>query len=749
MAPCSARGAGIFSVELLIDHSENSAMALRSDKSVPASLAAVLQNPRNERTAPVLEDGTVRPQLAFASTAASPSSVISAPPELTASADDFSDPAAEEGGWLGNDAVAFLASMLAHMAVVLLLALLPLVGERDNDAIVLINPPPEYDIEQVQRIEEVVYSDLPSQEVGAESPLAAAMAEASAPEFAEVAEIPNPLDQRPQVLATINMNELFTRAVAPQDLGVTLKGQVGHAAEGASGAVDRITFEVLKALEDRPTLIVWLFDQSGSLTRQRREIRDRFDRIYEELGIIEQSGSAAFRHEGQEPPLLTSIIGFGQSVQLLTKEPTADLQEIKAIVDAIENDPSGIEKVFSAVHAAVTQHKNYRRSRAGAGPERNVLLVVVTDERGDDATGMEQTISLCQRFGMPVYVIGVPAPFNREHTLVKYVDPDPSYDQTPQFAQVDQGPESYRLEGVQIGYTGDFANEPVIDSGFGPFALTRLCYETGGIYFAVHPNRNTNRRVSRAELSPFASEIEYFIDPEVMTRYRPDYVSPKDYEAQVRRSPLRSALVAAGQMNQISTLDRPQTRFVKRDDAQLAADLTRAQRAAALTEPRLAALDELLRKGEAGRDEERSPRWLAGFDLARGRVLAHRVRAETYNAMLAKAKRGMPFEDPKNNTWILKPDGEISVGSKWERDADEARRLLQSVVDAHDRTPWGMLAKKELETPIGWRWTETFTDLAPRQNSPGANNNNNNNPPPRDDQARMIPRKPVREVPKL
>lgn len=717
-----------FAVELLIKLSENGAMATPSDNSDPSTAVATLQPPL-PRTAAIMPEAPVAPAL----------------PEGITADDAWADD--EEGGWFGTDAVAFLASMLTHIAVVLFLALLPLTAERDDEAIVLVNRPPEYDVEQVQRIEEVVYSDLASQEVGAGSASESAMAEASAPEFAEVAEIPNPLEQRPQELATINMNELFTRAAAPLDLGVTLKGKVGHAAEGASGAVDRITFEILQALEDRPTLIVWLFDQSGSLTRQRREIRDRFDRIYEELGIIQQSGSAAFQHDQEEAPLLTSIMGFGQSVQLLTKEPTADLQEIKDTVDAIENDPSGIEKVFSAVHAAVTRYKDYRRSRDGRGPQRNVLLVVVSDERGDDAGGLEQTVALCQRYGMPVYVIGVPAPFGREHTLVKYVDPDPSYDQTPRFAQVDQGPESYKVENVQIGYTGDFASEPVIDSGFGPFALTRLCYETGGIYFAVHPNRNSTRRVSRGELAPFASEIEYFVDPEVMTRYRPDYVAPQDYEAQVRKSPLRRALVSAGQMNQIGTLGRPQTRFVKRADAQLAADLSRAQRAAALIEPRLAALDELLRKGEQGRDEERSPRWLAGFDLARGRVLAHRVRAETYNAMLAKAKRGMAFEDPKNNTWILEPDGEISVGSKWERDADEARRLLQSIVDTHDRTPWAVLAKKELETPIGWRWKEAYTDLTPRQNSRGGNNNNNR--PPRDDEARMIPRKPVREVPRL
>lgn len=675
----------------------------------------------------------------------------SAGPTPAASFDegDFDDSDYEEEGWgFGSDAFALLASMLTHMAVVLLLALVPLVDEREDEAIVLVSPPPEYEVEQVQKIEEILYSDQLQDQVGANSLAAAAMAEASAPEYAEVAEIPSPVDQFPQELATININHVINRAVAPIDLDLTLKGKVGQTTEGASGAVDRLTFEILKALEDRPTLIVWLFDQSGSLTRQRAEIRDRFDRIYEELGIVEASGSSAFKHDKEDAPLLTSIMGFGKTVELLTKQPTADLETIKKTVDAIESDPSGVEKVFSAVYAAADEYKRYRRSRATSGPERNVLLIVVTDERGDDVVGMEPTIDICKRFGMPVYVVGVPAPFGQEHTLVKYVDPDPKYDQTPQFAQVDQGPESFRPERITIGYTGNFEREPVVDSGFGPFALTRLCYETGGIYFAVHPNRNVNRRVSRRELSPFASEIEYFVDSAVMSRYRPDYVSAKDYEAQVRKSPLRTALVTAAQFTGIATLDQPETRFVRRSDAQLAGDLSRAQQSAALIEPKLAALDELLQKGEVGRDDEFSPRWLAGFDLARGRVLAHRVRAETYNAMLAKAKRGMVFEDPKNNTWVLEPAAEISVGSKWERDAKEATRLLESVLDTHAGTPWAVIAAKELETPIGWRWKEEFTDLSPPAANAGGNNNNNN-PPPRDDQLRMIPKKPSRPIPKL
>lgn len=654
----------------------------------------------------------------------------------------------DQESWFGSDTFAVAASLLGHMVVVLLLALVPLAVEMDSDSIVLLSSPPEYEDESLQEIEEIVYSDLPQTEVGANSLADTAMAEASAPQFAEVAEIPNPVDQIPQQLATLNMNNMFSEPVAPLNLDISIKGKVGQATEGATGAVDRLTFEILKSLEERPTLLVWIFDQSGSLVRQRAEIRDRFDRIYEELGIVTDGGEADLQMRGDEPPLMTSIMGFGQTVNLMTVKPLAELEEIKSIVDGIENDPSGIENVFSAVYKAADKYKSYRRKSTSRGNERNVMLIVVTDERGDDTAGMEPTIDLCQKYGMPVYVIGVPAPFGQEHTLIKYVDPDPQYDQTPRFAQVDQGPESLWPEAVHIDVLGNSEPAPVVDSGFGPFALTRLAYETGGIFFTVHPNRDVNRRVSQRELSPFAARIDYFVDPNVMTRYRPDYVSPKDYEQRVRTSPLKSVLVQAARMGKIETLEMPTVRFVKQNEAQLANILTRAQQPAALVFDKLMAVDTLLRTGEKGREKETSPRWLAGFDLARGRVLAHKVRAETYNAILAKAKLGMPFQDAKNNTWVLKPSEEVSVGSKLEREAAEAVGLLESVLQNHPGTPWSVLAAQELKVPIGWKWTEEFTDLAPPP-APGNGNNNNNPAPPQDDSVRMIDRKPVRDIPKL
>ncbi len=668
---------------------------------------------------------------------------------VTEEDEDWDDEDEESEGWFGADSVAFVASMLVHMGLVLSLALIPLLNEEDPHAVVLVAPPPPPPQEPLQSAEEVVYTDTIQDQIGSMSSGSTEMAEAAAPNVAEIAEIPSPIQMEPQPIATVDINQVFQQAVAPLKSPLLRKGKVGEGTTGATGAVDRVTFEILKSMEERNTLVVWLFDESGSLIRQRKEILDRFDRIYEELGIVQEARDKRRPDEMRKDPLLTSIVSFGKEVHLMTKDPTSNIEEVKNAVRSIEEDTTGIENVFSAVYLAADKYKNMRRNSSRSGPLRNVMMIIVSDEKGDDQGLMEPTIELCRKHGMPVYVIGVPAPFGREHTYVKYVDPDPKYDQTPQWAQVDQGPETFLPERVQIGYSANFQEEPTMDSGFGPYALTRLCYETGGIYFTVHPNRDTDRRVRPDEISPFAAKIHRFFDPGVMSRYRPDYVSAADYQKRIEASPLRKSLTTAAKMSRVDALEPPQLRFVKRDDSQLQLELTRAQQSAAVLEPRLWQLYETLKPGEAGYDQEISPRWRAGFDLSLGKVLAAKVRTETYNAMLAKAKRGMVFENAKNNTWVLKPADEISVGSKHEREAKEARDLLARVVKEHAGTPWALLAQEELDVPIGWVWEESFTDLNPPRQGPG---NNNNNPPApgRDDQAKKLERKaPSRPVPKL
>ena len=247
--------------------------------------------------------------------------------------------------------------------------------------------------------------------------------------------------------------------------------------------------------------------------------------------------------------------------------------------------------------------------------------------------------------------------------------------------------------------------------------------ETGGIYFTVHPNRDTRKNVSRGDTKLFSAHISRFFDPEVMRRYRPDYVSLTEYDKRVSQNKSRWALVKASEQSVLDQMESPQTRFVKRDEGSFSNDLSEAQQAAARLEPRLNALYQQLQLGEADREKEKTPRWQAGFDLAMGRVLAGKVRTETYNGMLAAAKRGLKTKNPKSNTFTLKPDDEISVGSATAKLGDRAKMYLSRVVKDHPGTPWAMMAERELKDPLGWKWEESFTDLNPPKMGAGGNNN--------------------------
>ncbi len=529
---------------------------------------------------------------------------------------------------------------------------------------------------------------------------------------------------------------------------VNTTGTANNAVTGATGAVDRLTQEILRSLETRPTTVVWLFDQSASLTRQREQIEGRIDRIYRELNLLQDANAVEFNKPDKQP-LLTQVYGFGSSITPALKQPTADVQEIKSAIAAIDRDTSGIENVFNAVLRGVEDFSRFRRvSRSTNQPDRNIMLIVVCDEAGDDAHLADEAIQACEKYAIPVFVIGVPAPFGRAETKVKWVDPDPNFDQRPQLALVSQGPESLLPERIQLEFSGaDVGDLEMIDSGFGPFQLTRLCYRTGGIYFAVHPNRRKGR-VSFGETAVYSSDLRYFFDPVVMKKYQPDYVSAREYQRRLGDNQARLALVQAGAIPLTSQLEAPRVRFPKLDEASFVRQVNEAQRAAAVLQPRLDRLYQILKEGELDREKEASPRWQAGYDLAIGRVIAAHLRSKSYNEMLALAKTKLQFDDPDNNTWVLRSSEDFeATGSQNEKLAAKARRYLERVVEQHPETPWAMLARRELSTPFGWQWRETYTPPPPPPATRPANNNaaNPRNPQPRPNQN---PR-PLRPIPKL
>ena len=642
----------------------------------------------------------------------------------------------EEKTPLAGDTTAWAVSIVIHVVALLGLALIGIQKiDLPSSAITIVAEVEPIEEDLLIAPEMVVAAEESSPAASDAQNLEVAMAVAS-----EISDDP---------VVTVDVAEAFEGEIAIDpldlpptgaDLGAFLQtgrigeGDTGVGIAGTGGAVDRLTVEIAASLQQRTTVVCWVFDQSVSLAGQRREIAERLDRVFEELGL------ATRESHGHE--LLNLVFAYGQKVNPVVTQPTQETAPVVAAIDSIPVDESGVEMTFTAIAEAAKKAKQVRISPS----KRNVMIIAFTDEVGDDQQYADQVAAFCRTQAMRVYVVGVPAPFGMREVRIKFKEFDPKYDNDVQWAAVEQGPESLYPEVVRVR-SGREADEP-IDSGFGPFSLSKLCAETGGIYFCVHANRNAAGRVADREVADMASGLRYFFDSEVMRAYRPDYQSAAKIDQLLAGNRAMKALVEAARSSEVAPMVSPLLEFPRRDDGALAQLLGDAQKKAAVLQPKIDALYGLLAAGLSDRDKVEEKRWQAGYDLALGRVLALKVRTDAYNIMLAQAKAGMKFKDPKNDTWRLEVDDDISaVGSQTEKLALQARILLKRVVDEHPGTPWAHYAAAELRQPLGYRWEEAHTGVNEKKSDGGGGGGGNR---PSDDMKRTLPPpKPKRDVKKI
>jgi hypothetical protein len=634
-------------------------------------------------------------------------------------------------GFLGDaETPAWLVSMFVHVAVLMLLAMVVVPPAQRPPAAIAIEQPVVEELELFEP-EAIAVEVEASDQVGANSNGGEAVAESLAP---VIADVPLVAVDTPEIVDSdvhIELMEEIMPVALALDTSLKIRGDSAVGTDGASGAVDRLTLEIAASLDKKDTMVFWVFDQSVSLAGQRRDIASRLTRVLEEL---DASGSR------RRSDLFHLIYAYGDRVNPVIDRPTRDGQ---AVVDAIESipiDDSGVELTFTAVRSAA---RKAQEVRAG----RNVMLVVFTDEVGNDEQLADETAEYCRRMGIRVYVVGVPAPFGRRQVEIKFVEFDQKYaDGEVRWPVVDQGPETLYPELIKVA-SKSAADEP-IDSGFGPFSLSKLCASTGGIYFTVHGSRGSKGRVKDAETAPMASRLRHFFDSDAMRQYRPDYLSKANLDKELAANKAKKALVEAAGKSELQPVSAVQTEFPKRDDAQLSASFSEAQKEVARLQPAIDAIHRSLAAGAGDREKIREKRWQAGFDLAMGRVLAAKVRADAYNEVLGQAKSGLVFKHPDSDTWELAPSDELgAISSRMEKLAGEARTYLERVVADHPGTPWAYIASEELKVPLGYAWREKHTGVA-KQMQMGANNNNPTARP--DDVARKLmapkPQRPLKNL---
>jgi hypothetical protein len=452
----------------------------------------------------------------------------------------------------------------------------------------------------------------------------------------------------------------------------------GGGSGGTAGSIDRLTFEIMASLKERKTLVVWLFDESPSMKKRREAVAERFENIYKQLGLMEI--------ETKNGILKSGIVSFGKDFHFISKDATDDIpQLIKLVKENIPSDDSGKENVFTAVEKTVAKYRDYRSRE-----HRNCLLVIVTDERGDDfgvsGEKLDQVIQATTSAGFKVFCVGNAAPFGQEKGYTNYTDDEGN---TWNDLPVDQGPETVAPEYVNLPFWGVAGADLVrMTAGLGPYALTRLCAETQGVYLIAEDGGKGVR-----------------FDPAVMRNYLPDYRPIKFYMKDLQANRAKTVLVEAARKTLGERTPTPEVIFRADTDAALRTELNDAQKPLAVLDYKLNEIVTLLEQGEKDRAKIKEPRWQAAFDTAYGRALAMRVRSFGYNMTLAQMKANpKTFTNKGDDTWELIASEEISSGVAVKKMAAKAQEYLERVVNQHQGTPWAKLAERELSKPMGWSW---------------------------------------------
>lgn len=497
------------------------------------------------------------------------------------------------------------------------------------------------------------------------------------------------------------------------DLGTDLgegevSGEVGAAVEGYGTALSRVTQEIIRHMRQSKVLVVWLFDESESMTDDQKEIRDQFHKVYDELGIVEKQDKDIKAAAAKDKEILQTVIwGYGNKVDELMKGPSSNLKDIKEAIDKIQKDETGKENTCMAINYVIDKFGPQARRQ-----KRKLLIVLVTDESGTDGQNIDATIDKVKRYETPVYIMGREAVFGYPYARINWVDPKTGLNF---WLQIDRGPETAMPEALQ--FDGLHARWDAYSSGFGPYEQVRIAKESGGIFFVLPGEEQNLVGQDAIDKRKFA-----FYD---MKEYLPWLVSRREYAEDRKKSKFRETLweviVALNPyLDPELNIQESHYGFSKEDfKAHAEVSFRRGIRALALMNE----AEKRLSKIRPMRASEESTRWRANYDLMHAQILAYRVRL--FQALLALDQHMKSPIAPKSkisNEWhlqrtpkMLAPDAQVVKATKIDmeelkKQEQTAREMLAEVIKNHPNTPWSNRANFELAYGFGFQIIEGFRD---------------------------------------
>ncbi len=466
-----------------------------------------------------------------------------------------------------------------------------------------------------------------------------------------------------------------------QEVPTGTHGQARSVVDSYSQAMDRITQAILQMLYKDDVLVLWLFDQSESMKDDQKEIRDRIERVYQELGLSD-------RAKGEH--LLTAVTSFGGEFVIHTPKATADMQQIREAIDAVPVDKTGKEITCQAIGRSISHFRKF-----AVQGKRRLALIVVTDESGDQNDNvqfMEAAIREAKAAQCRVYFLGREAVFGYPYAFIRWRHPQTN---RPHWLRLERGPETAFVEQVQTN--GFHRRYDAFGSGYGPYEQSRIAMETGGAFFLL-PTLEGN--LVRGE------KRRYELD--AMRGYRPDLRPREKIVAERDKHKLRTVLwkiindlnpYRDTKMEMLEHFSPKPEEFIK----QVPVEHEKAKLYLAY----LAVASRELEKVKRLRDDEPEPRWKANYDLMRAQLIAYQVRMLEHGLYLekfVKTPKVVPLSKPPNlklYRWSLRTHKERLSGDKTVPMIQEADALFKQLVKDHPGTPWAARAQWELNRGYG------------------------------------------------
>ena len=461
-------------------------------------------------------------------------------------------------------------------------------------------------------------------------------------------------------------------------------GQARQVVDGYQEAIDRITREIMLMLYKSKVIVIWCFDQSESMKDDQKEIRDRIERVYTELGLSDKAGG---------DNLVTAITSFGEGFVVHTPKPTSKLEEIRAAIDSVPIDPSGKEVMCQAVGRSIASFRQY----ASKG-QRRMALILVTDESGerdDNVRFLEATIAEANAARCKIYALGREAVFGYPYCYFRWRHPQTG---RPHWLRVDRGPETAFVEQLQTN--GFRRRYDAFPSGFGPYEESRLARETGGIFFLLPSTESTLVRGDKRRY-----------ELEAMQWFQPDLRSREEIFADREKNKLQTLIFSV--VTKFNPYDKNAASVIELrvhfspNPQEFVQQVAQEKAKAKIYLTHLDAAEKEVEKNRFLRDRETASRWKANYDLLFAQLLAYKVRVYEYGAYLdafVKTPKVVPMKKPPNLSlvhWDITTRKPTLTGDVTKEYIERATELFKQIVKDYPGTPYAARAQWEIGRGFG------------------------------------------------